>query len=158
MNTLQDIQNALRQHLPAVQQKYQVRQLGIFGSFVRGEQTDTSDVDLLVEFAPNARFGLLTFCQLENDLSELLQRQVDLVMKDGLKPRIGERILQEVIYLSMTPRQIEDYLHDMLDAIAAAQQFTAGMNFEKFEADQKTIFAVTRAIAQMPNDLFNSES
>lgn len=99
MNTLQEIQATLRQHLPQVQQKYHVRQLGIFGSFVRGEQAETSDVDLLVEFDPNARFGLLTFCQLENDLSELLQCKVDLVMKDGLKPRIGERILQEVIYL-----------------------------------------------------------
>jgi len=99
MNTLREIQSTLRQHLPEVQQKYHVRQLGIFGSFVRSEQTDTSDVDVLVEFDPDARFGLLTFCQLENDLSELLQRKVDLVMKDGLKPRLGERILQEVIYL-----------------------------------------------------------
>ncbi len=99
MKTLREIQSTLRQHLPAVQQKYHVRQLGIFGSFVRSEQTDTSDVDVLVEFDPDARFGLLTFCQLENDLSELLQRKVDLVMKDGLKPRLGERILQEVIYL-----------------------------------------------------------
>lgn len=99
MTTLQESQTALQQHLPEVQQKYQVQQLGIFGSFVRGEQTDTSDVDVLVEFDPDARFGLLTFCQLENDLSELLQRKVDLVMKDGLKPRLGERILQEVIYL-----------------------------------------------------------
>jgi uncharacterized protein with HEPN domain len=46
----------------------------------------------------------------------------------------------------MTPRQIEDYLQDILDAISASQQFTAGMSFEDFEADQKTIFAVTRAI------------
>jgi predicted nucleotidyltransferase len=99
MTTLADIQATLRQYLPQVQQKYRVRQLGIFGSFVRGEQTENSDIDLLVEFDPNARFGLLTFCQLENDLSEILQRKVDLVMKDGLKPRIGERILQEVIYL-----------------------------------------------------------
>jgi uncharacterized protein len=99
MTTLQDIQTILRQHLPEVRQQYRVHQLGIFGSFVRGEQTENSDIDLLVEFDPNARFGLLTFCQLENDLSELLRRKVDLVMKDGLKPRLGERILQEVIYL-----------------------------------------------------------
>jgi hypothetical protein len=45
------------------------------------------------------RFGLLTFCELENYLSEVLELKVDLVMKDGLKPRIGERILKEVIYL-----------------------------------------------------------
>lgn len=99
MTNLQDIQTTLRQYLPQVQQKYRIRQLGIFGSFVRGEQTENSDIDLLVEFDPNVRFGLLTFCQLENDLSELLKRKVDLVMKDGLKPRLGERILQEVIYL-----------------------------------------------------------
>jgi uncharacterized protein len=99
MIALEEIQTTLYQHLPEVQQKYHVRRLGIFGSFVRGEQTENSDIDLLVEFDPNVRFGLLTFCQLENDLSELLKRKVDLVMKDGLKPRLGERILQEVIYL-----------------------------------------------------------
>lgn len=98
-NALQAIQNVLRHHLPQVQQKYQVRQMGIFGSFVRGEQTEDSDIDVLVEFDPSARFGLLTFCQLENELSDLLNRKVDLVMKDSLKPRIGEQILQEVIYL-----------------------------------------------------------
>ncbi|MEA5450203.1 nucleotidyltransferase family protein [Leptolyngbya sp. CCNP1308] len=97
--TLQSIQAILRQHLPEVQQKYRVRQIGVFGSFVRGEQTESSDIDVLVEFDPTARFGLLTFCQLENELSDLLNRKVDLVMKDGLKPRLGERILEEVVYL-----------------------------------------------------------
>jgi uncharacterized protein len=99
MIALEEIQTTLYQHLPEVQQKYHVRRLGIFGSFVRGEQTENSDIDLLVEFDPNVHFGLLTFCQLEKDLSELLKRKVDLVMKDGLKPKLGERILQEVIYL-----------------------------------------------------------
>jgi uncharacterized protein with HEPN domain len=46
----------------------------------------------------------------------------------------------------VTRRQIEDYLQDILETIAAAQQFTMGMSFEDFEADQKTVFAVTRAI------------
>ena len=96
---LSNIQTTLRQALPQMQEKYPVRQIGIFGSFVRGEQTADSDIDVLVEFDPTARFGLLTFCQLENELTDLLNRKVDLVMKDGLKPRIGERILQEVIYL-----------------------------------------------------------
>jgi len=54
---------------------------------------------VLVEFTPEARFGLLKFCELENDLSETLGLKVDLVMKAGLKLHIGERILQEVIYL-----------------------------------------------------------
>jgi uncharacterized protein len=66
---------------------------------VRGEQTPTSDLDILVEFAPDAKFGLVKFCELENYLSDALNLKVDLVMKAGLKPNIGDRILQEVIYL-----------------------------------------------------------
>ncbi len=73
--------------------------LGLFGPYVRREQTEESDIDVLVEFEPGFRFGLLTFCELENYLSDILGLKVDLVMKDGLKPHIGERILQEVIYL-----------------------------------------------------------
>ena len=99
MQTLTDIQTNLRQIQPFLQQAYQVAQLGIFGSYVRGEQTPTSDLDILVEFNPDARFGLVTFCELENYLSETLALKVDLVMKAGLKSHIGDRILQEVIYL-----------------------------------------------------------
>ena len=99
MRSLEEIQQTIVQSKPRLQQRYQVTQLGIFGSYVRGEQTEASDLDVLVEFAPEARFGLLKFCELENDLSETLGLKVDLVMKTGLKPHIGDRILQEVIYL-----------------------------------------------------------
>lgn len=99
MRSLKEIQQTIVQSKPRLQQRYQVTQLGIFGSYVRGEQTEASDLDVLVEFAPEARFGLLKFCELENDLSETLGLKVDLVMKTGLKPHIGDRILQEVIYL-----------------------------------------------------------
>lgn len=99
MRSLEDIKQTILHSKPRLQQRYQVTQLGIFGSYVRGEQTESSDLDVLVEFVPEARFGLLKFCELENDLSETLGLKVDLVMKTGLKPHIGERILQEVIYL-----------------------------------------------------------
>jgi predicted nucleotidyltransferase len=99
MRSLEEIQQTIVQSKPRLQQRYQVTQLGIFGSYVRGEQTEVSDLDVLVEFAPEARFGLFKFCELENDLSETLGLKVDLVMKTGLKPHIGDRILQEVIYL-----------------------------------------------------------
>lgn len=97
--TLEEIFQRLRLVLPKLRSQYGVTSLGIFGSYVRGEQTETSDIDVLVEFEPDRRFGLLQFCALENELTDLLGRKVDLVMKDGLKPRIGKRILQEVIYL-----------------------------------------------------------
>lgn len=99
MKSLDDIKQLLQQHQSILQQTYHVSQLGLFGSYVRGEQTEESDIDVLVEFEPGVRFGLLTFCELENHLSDLLGLKVDLVMKNSLKPRIGERILKEVIYL-----------------------------------------------------------
>lgn len=89
----------LKAALPELRERYGVIALGVFGSYVRGEQTPDSDLDLLVEFDPTVRFGLLTYCELENWLSDRLAVKVDLVMKTALKPKIGERILQEVMYL-----------------------------------------------------------
>jgi uncharacterized protein len=99
MKTLTEIKEILSQCKPIVQEKFKVRELGIFGSYLREEQTQESDIDVLVEFEPGFRFGLITFCELEDYLSEMLGVKVDLVMKQGLKPRIGKRILSEVVYL-----------------------------------------------------------
>ncbi len=99
MIELETIKTLLKKHQTVFKQKYRIKQLGIFGSYVRGEATRDSDLDILVEFQSGYRFGLLTFCKLENDLSDLLGVKVDLVMKDSLKPKIGRQILSEVIYL-----------------------------------------------------------
>jgi predicted nucleotidyltransferase len=85
----------LRQHLPELAEKYHVRSLEVFGSYVRDEQTPQSDLDVLVTFEKTP--GLLRFVSLENHLSDLLGVKVDLVMKDALKPRIGQRILSEAV-------------------------------------------------------------
>ncbi|MHB8102036.1 MAG: nucleotidyltransferase family protein [Methanosarcina sp.] len=84
----------LRQHLPELREKYSVNYLGIFGSYIRGEQTKDSDLDVLVQF--DKKPGLLKYIELENYLSDLLEVKVDLVMKSALKPNIGKRILNEV--------------------------------------------------------------
>lgn len=97
MKTLEDIQRWLVQHKPSLQERYMISELGIFGSYARQEQTETSDVDVLVEFSEVP--SLLKFINLENHLSDNLGVKVDLVHKRGLKPRLGERILAEVIYL-----------------------------------------------------------
>ena len=73
--------------------------IGLFGSYAKGSEGPDSDIDLLVTFKPEARFGLVTYCELENLLSEKLGKKVDLVMKKGLKPHIGKYILNEVVYL-----------------------------------------------------------
>lgn len=83
----------LRDHLPSLEQRFRVRSLGVFGSFVRHEEHEGSDLDILVSFTEPP--SLLGFLALENHLSDLLGVKVDLVMEDALKPRIGERILRE---------------------------------------------------------------
>ncbi|MEM8723771.1 MAG: nucleotidyltransferase family protein [Cyanobacteria bacterium P01_G01_bin.39] len=97
MKTLEEIKQWLIQHKQLLQEQYQVKELGIFGSYIRHEQTETSDIDLLVEFSEIP--SLLKFINLENYLSDHLGVRVDLVHKHGLKPRIGELILTEVVYL-----------------------------------------------------------
>ncbi len=84
----------LRQHLPELREKYSVNYLGIFGSYIRGEQTKDSDLDVLIQF--DKKPGLLKYIELENYLSDLLGVKVDMVMKSALKPNIGKRILNEV--------------------------------------------------------------
>lgn len=97
MKTLEEIKQWLVQNKSFLQERYRVQELGIFGSYVRQEQTESSDVDLLVEFSETP--SLLKFVNLENYLSDNLGVKVDLVHKAGLKPRLGERILAEVVYL-----------------------------------------------------------
>ena len=75
--------------------RYQVRELSLFGSAARGEMRPDSDIDLLVEFLPNAQIDLVDYAGLMLDLSKLLARKVDLVSKNGLKPLIRDSVLEE---------------------------------------------------------------
>lgn len=93
--TLQEICQSLRHLQPVLAEQYQVKSLGVFGSFVRQEQCTDSDLDLLVTFVEPP--SLLRFVELENYLSDRLGIPVDLVMQDVLKPTIGKQILQEVV-------------------------------------------------------------
>ncbi len=95
MNTAESIKKKLADHKPVLAEKYRVREIGIFGSYVRGDQKQKSDVDVLVDFTGS--ISLLEFIHLENELSDLLGVKVDLVMKTALKPRIGKHILEEVV-------------------------------------------------------------
>ena len=75
--------------------RYGVRELSVFGSAARGDLRPDSDIDLLVEFLPEAEPGLLDHAGLMLDLSALLDRKVDLVSKNGLKPLIRESVSQD---------------------------------------------------------------
>ena len=92
---LNQLLETLRPQLPLLREDYNVETLEVFGSYVRQEQKTDSDLDILVTFteAPS----LLKFIRLENHLSDMLGIRVDLVMKDSLKPAIGELILREAV-------------------------------------------------------------
>ena len=83
----------LRELLPTLQKKYPIKYLGVFGSYVRGEQSTGSDLDILEPI------GLLGYARLEIELSEYLGVKIDLVSKNALKPRIGKHILAEVVQI-----------------------------------------------------------
>lgn len=92
---LQEILSKLRELLPHITQKYQVNSIEVFGSYARNEQNKSSDLDILVTFTKTP--GLIKFLGLKNFLSDQLQVNVDLVMKDSLKPRISPYIFNESI-------------------------------------------------------------
>jgi len=97
MITVTHIKKQLVTYRPNLVAQYQVASLGIFGSYIRQQQRTDSDLDLLVTFQELP--SLLKFIQLEHYLSDLLGVKVDLVLKDDLKPHLGEQILREVVFI-----------------------------------------------------------
>jgi hypothetical protein len=85
--------------LAAVCRRFQVERLAVFGSAARGEMRPDSDVDLLVEFRPEAEIGFIEYGGLMLALSELLGRKVDLVSRPALKPLLRDAILSEALPL-----------------------------------------------------------
>nr|WP_281378765.1 nucleotidyltransferase family protein [Azospirillum oleiclasticum] len=77
-----------------MQSRYPIREMGVFGSHVRGEQREDSDVDILVDLGEGVT--LIDHVGLQMELSEALGLRVDLTNKKTLKPRIGRRILSEL--------------------------------------------------------------
>ena len=94
-HSLETFLEILRQQIPSLSESFRVESLEVFGSYVRAEQRQDSDLDILVTFQETP--SLLTFIALENHLSDLLGVKVDLVMKDSLKPAIEKNILREAV-------------------------------------------------------------
>jgi hypothetical protein len=94
---IESIRRTIATHRDELHERYGVTWIGVFGSYVRDRQTASSDVDVLVTFKTPP--SLLEFVALENYLSDLLGTEVDLVMRDALKPHLSRRILDEVVRL-----------------------------------------------------------
>ena len=95
--TLTDIKNKLTALKPELHERFGVSEIGVFGSWVRGEQKETSDIDVLVDF--DREIGLFEIMELEEYLAEIFDCKVDVAVKRSLRKYIGQHILAEVEYL-----------------------------------------------------------
>jgi uncharacterized protein with HEPN domain/predicted nucleotidyltransferase len=152
-------------------EKYNIHSLGVFGSYVRGEQTPTSDLDLLVEYRENTpyekRFGFYQF------LRKQFGSEIDLIENRNLKPYIGRLVRPQVIWLQKdgVPQSLKmprfkaqgkrkasnganvpaksehlDFFQDMLNAMDRATRYIRGMTLEQVLEDDKTLDAMSYAL------------
>ncbi|MGI4020473.1 MAG: nucleotidyltransferase family protein [Janthinobacterium lividum] len=96
MAYLEEVQFILQQLKPELMSKYGVSTLGLFGSIVRDDFTDQSDIDIMVSFSKPIDTD---FFDLADELEEKLKRKVDLVSRNGIKPRYYEVIKPEILYV-----------------------------------------------------------
>jgi predicted nucleotidyltransferase len=95
MKTFNEIQTILHAHMGELRKRYKVRSLSIFGSYARNEQTDRSDVDLLVEYGEAV--SLFDVVDMEFYLSDLLGVKVDLILKRSIHSEIRDAVLREAV-------------------------------------------------------------
>lgn len=94
MITKDEIMHLIHELNKEIKVKYKVKGIGLFGSFIRGEQMENSDIDLLVEFEEGA--DLIDLIELEHFLTERFNRKVDVVPKRALRKELRDSILREV--------------------------------------------------------------
>ncbi|HRQ39867.1 MAG TPA: nucleotidyltransferase family protein [Chloroflexota bacterium] len=96
MMTLAEIKEILKAQKPYLAERYGIKELAVFGSYVRGEQQADSDLDVLIDVERPPKISLIDLVELEAYLSAQLNTEVDVALKTNLKPRIGQHILQEI--------------------------------------------------------------
>lgn len=97
MKTLDEIKEILKKQKPYLYEKFGIKNLGVFGSYVQGKQNSESDIDILLELEKPVRIDLIELIELEYQLSDLLDIKVDLTIKENLKPRIEKHVINEVV-------------------------------------------------------------
>ncbi len=99
MQNLNNIKNKLIEKNEFIRFNFNIKEIGIFGSYVRNENTEKSDIDILIDYDKKAKFTLFDLIKLENYLTELLGIKVDIALKNKLKTALEKNILEEVIYI-----------------------------------------------------------
>lgn len=97
MKSLQEIRRQLKELQNYLRDNFSVDSIDLFGSYVRGDQNNESDLDVLVTFSEPNNIDLLKFIELRLFLKDTLGIDVDLVEKDTVKPRLRQRILREAV-------------------------------------------------------------
>lgn len=96
MKNLEELKEILTQHKEVLGKKFKVKNIAIFGSYVRGEQNQESDIDILVEFQEPVGF---LFIHLADYLQEILGVRVDLLTPDAIKPNRRRYIMEDLVYV-----------------------------------------------------------
>jgi uncharacterized protein len=98
MTTLKYIKEVLLEEKEEMS-KLGINNIGVFGSYVRGEANDNSDIDILIDVSPESSLTFFSLIEIELKLSEIFNNKIDIVIKSDLKPNIGKTILSEVEYV-----------------------------------------------------------
>lgn len=135
-----------------------VTRVRVFGSVARGEADRSADIDLLVDFEPEARVGLLHLMQVKAVMEDLLRRRVDIMTEGALKAPLRGEILADAVDVTQVPdpaphshreKRWRWRVFDLLDAIDRIGAYTSGLSMTTFLADERTRDAVLRNLARL---------
>ena len=97
MKTKEEIIENLKSAKSVLLETCDINEIGIFGSYSRNEQTESSDIDILVEFRKN--IGLIQLMKIENYIKNLIGENADIVIKSDIRPELKDEILRETIFI-----------------------------------------------------------
>jgi predicted nucleotidyltransferase len=98
MKTFEEIKKKIEEHREELISRFKIKEIGIFGSYARGDQDETSDVDILVDYS-DEHISLFDVLDVKYYFEELLGLNVDIVTREALKPVIGKHIMEEVVFV-----------------------------------------------------------
>jgi uncharacterized protein len=96
MKAVSDIERQLQALKPVLSEKYKVKEIGVFGSYAKGEQSEASDIDILVDLREPLGWD---FFELKDFLEAQLNRPVDLVTRNALKKQLKDKILSQTVFV-----------------------------------------------------------
>jgi len=96
MKRIEEIKRIINEHKQELEERFKVKNIAIFGSYVRGEQSPQSDIDVIVEFKEPVGF---LFIHLADFLEEILETKVDLLTPEAIKPNRRKYIMEELVYV-----------------------------------------------------------